>query len=273
MGGRCERVIGGEWEDQRADFTLGALRIRVEIERGWVDLLFAARQDPGEWFRAAHLIPFLGGDYEEGEPDPAASIAQIERVLPAHLRAIQACFAAGEYEATKRTLREQLRRQHGKPDARATGKEAGLGSPAHAGQLSEAVSSERHRVGDPPLADRIRWGVGRGLPIGLLYAALVLLMYYAKGPAYLGVPGTSVPSALGLYIVAGAIGGAIVGALLPLRRVTGGRSVIGIAVMLPVCAAFGTLLLGAPTDWRGAECFAVLSSGVLLGGFGGATTS
>ena len=125
---------------------------------------------------------------------------------------------------------------------------------------------------DPPLAERVRWGVSHGLLIGLLYAAFVLLMYYEKGPAYLGAPGISVSLALGLYIVSGTIGGAIVGALLPLHRRAGGRALIGIAVMLPVCAAFGTLLFGAPTGWRGAEWFAILSARLLLGGFGGVTT-
>jgi hypothetical protein len=131
---------------------------------------------------------------------------------------------------------------------------------------------ERRGVNDRPLAERIRWGVNRGLPIGLVYSAFVLSMYYVKGPAYLGAPGIPVSLGVGLYIVAGTIGGAIVGALLPLLRRTGGRALVGIAVMLPVCAAFGTMLFGAPTGWQGPEWFAILSSGFLLGGLGGATT-
>lgn len=125
---------------------------------------------------------------------------------------------------------------------------------------------------DPPLPNRLRWGASHGLLIGVLYAALVLFTYLMKGTGNLGHGGLPIGTALALYIASGSVGGAIVGALLPFRRQPGGRALIGVAVMLPVSAAFGTLLFGAPFVWGGAEWFGVLSSALLLGGIGGATT-
>lgn len=76
------------------------------------------------------------------------------------------------------------------------------------------------------LASRVRIGMRYGVFLGVVFSAFGAIAVVVSGPASLSRYSTTLLAVIGVYLVGGGLGGALVGALLPL-----GRSVIGAAVI------------------------------------------
>lgn len=105
------------------------------------------------------------------------------------------------------------------------------------------------------LPGRIVWGVAWGLFLAVAFTilgAILALIRALVGPAHGWQAGLSYLSVIGFYLVAGVVGGALVGLLYPLTRWWIGRRVAGIVVAVPITIAVRYTVYG-PGLWTEAE--------------------
>jgi hypothetical protein len=82
-----------------------------------------------------------------------------------------------------------------------------------------------------------------------MFSAWVVLVYLVGGRGAFDEMGTTVYAVLLCYYIAGIIGGALVGLLLPLTRTLVGRMLVGGIASLVVCVSAQTTLQGAAWHW------------------------
>lgn len=107
------------------------------------------------------------------------------------------------------------------------------------------------------ILSRARQGVLYGLMMAACYGVYVSGLYALKGPAPLG--GTGVFVILAGYVVAGAIGGATIGVLLPLTRwIAGAIAVYTLAASLIVASVLIAVDGIGNVDWSIVAVMAVI---------------
>lgn len=89
-----------------------------------------------------------------------------------------------------------------------------------------------------------------GLVMATLYSAYAVLLYLGAGPAVFARHGTSLLPVIVTYYVAGSVGGAAVGMLLPLTRYLLGQLVVGVVVASIVFFCITVAAQGPPSSWR-----------------------
>jgi hypothetical protein len=102
-----------------------------------------------------------------------------------------------------------------------------------------------------------------------LYILYVTGLYLLNGDSQFKKLHITFIEVVSSYLVGGIIGGAVVGLLLPLTRRRSGAILVGIVAGICVCMCFGFIDKGWPTQWPPETWFAWLTTGILLGGFGG----
>ena len=94
-----------------------------------------------------------------------------------------------------------------------------------------------------------------GMLMATIYAAYAVGLYLVEGAVPFSKNGTSLGIVLLVYYLAGGIGGAVVGLLMPLTRTLLGVVVVGIVVAFVVFFCIGTASSGpawrwTPSAWR-----------------------
>jgi hypothetical protein len=116
---------------------------------------------------------------------------------------------------------------------------------------------------DDRLSDRVRWGAGWGLYLGLGQCGLQLVAF-AAGKR----PTAALWALLPVYLVGGVLTGGIVGVLRPWADSDLRAAVVGFVAMVPVTFAL-FLLIASPVDFRAFSPWMELITAALLGGLGG----
>jgi len=89
---------------------------------------------------------------------------------------------------------------------------------------------------------QVRTGLGWGLAFATCYSGYVLLLWIARGRVVFDRVGMNVWEVILAYYGSGLVGGAIVGALLPLGRSRPGAALLGFLVAFPVLYTLGMFL-------------------------------
>ena len=100
------------------------------------------------------------------------------------------------------------------------------------------------------LRDDVRWGARWGSKVAVVYCLVGGALWLGR---WRGLESSAALELLGLwtaYAFGGVAGGALVGALLPLRESRGGRVLLGIAAGVPVFAGTFTWTNGPPWSWN-----------------------
>lgn len=105
-------------------------------------------------------------------------------------------------------------------------------------------------------------GLVLGLVAGAFLCFLALVVYSLRGPGTFDRLGVPLGTVLGLYIIGGAVGGALIGLMLPLTIRREGAAAVGIVGALPLYLA-GSILLGQEDLYSGAI------AAVIVGGAAG----
>lgn len=92
-----------------------------------------------------------------------------------------------------------------------------------------------------------------GLVMATLYSAYAVFLYVGSGPAIFARHGTNLLTVILTYYVAGSIGGAAVGMLLPLTRYLAGQLIVGVVVACIVFFCITVAAQGPPWSWRGED--------------------
>lgn len=113
----------------------------------------------------------------------------------------------------------------------------------------------------------IGWGIMRGLILAATYAVIALVIF-AVNPGAFDANDTTLPEVLVIYFLAGAAGGAIIGAARPL--LSRKRTAYAPAVVAMTIAVFGTFIIleGHPENWTGDEWITIIIAGPLFGVLG-----
>lgn len=119
------------------------------------------------------------------------------------------------------------------------------------------------------MRNRIGTSVIVGIVMATLYSLWVTVVYYLGGPSALAEHNLTLPMAVATYYFAGAIGGLIVGVMLPLARHPLGAILVGIVVGFVAFFSMGVATKGMPPEWSSRDWKGVLVLGLLWGGFGG----
>jgi hypothetical protein len=125
--------------------------------------------------------------------------------------------------------------------------------------------NRRIKLRSEPFPNRLRWGVRNGIGISLVYVGFAALQFLFNMNLRATYGDTLVPI-VGVYLIGGCLGGALVGLLLPFIRSRTVCGIIGFLVILPTAilthyvwltnadwgpsriatVVFGSLLIGAP---------------------------
>lgn len=113
----------------------------------------------------------------------------------------------------------------------------------------------------------LKWGVAWGAFVGLIYTAMAGGIIALRG----GMPDDSPPVMLilSLYVVAGVLGGAILGIARPWVTTRRRAMMLGPLIVAPVCCGFIMLGYGTPLQWDGPGWFAAVAGSIILGLMGG----
>lgn len=114
-------------------------------------------------------------------------------------------------------------------------------------------------------SSRLKWGAEWGLISGGVFALMALVVLALKGFPDIGMP---VAWFLVLYLLAGLVGGVLVGLTRPLMTTPTRTSMLGVVIALPIIAVLAPSALGPYPAWGGEEWGAVVLSSVVLGWFG-----
>lgn len=113
--------------------------------------------------------------------------------------------------------------------------------------------------------DRLRWGARWGLVTGAVIALAALGILGLKGFPDLGFP---IPALIGLYLLAGGVGGMLVGLTRHLMTTPTRASLLGVVIAVPVMMLLAPAALGPYASWNGEEFGGILLSSLFLGWFG-----
>lgn len=110
----------------------------------------------------------------------------------------------------------------------------------------------------------IGWGITRGLILAATYAVIALVIF-AVNPGAFDANETTLPEVPVIYFLAGATGGAVIGATRPLlSRKTTAYAPAVVAMTIAVFATF-VILEGHPQRWTGDEWITIAIAGPLFG--------
>lgn len=120
-----------------------------------------------------------------------------------------------------------------------------------------------------PFRFRPFWGMG----VGVLFA-IVLMMYFMVREQLLGdvslwAQGETLEQVIAMYLVAGMMGGLLLGVLLPWARDPLGAVVVGIIVVMPFFVLQAWVDAGRPGGEREIGWWSVVVGSALVGGLAG----
>ncbi len=111
----------------------------------------------------------------------------------------------------------------------------------------------------------IRWG----LAMATLMSAWVTFVVVAGSPDAFTKIGVTYQEVVAAYYAGGIVAGAIVGALLPLRRTFAGAALVGTVAAFPVWVGFWFVSEGAPQRWQSGDWYGIALFSVVFGIAGG----
>jgi len=103
------------------------------------------------------------------------------------------------------------------------------------------------RVARQSLMARVRWGASRGATLGVILTAVAIVGVLVTRGRSLQAVGMGLPLVAALYVLGCAVGGVIVGAMLPLARRISGLILLCILGVLPFMAM--TIFAGSGLRW------------------------
>lgn len=118
------------------------------------------------------------------------------------------------------------------------------------------------------LANRVRIGMRYGVFLGIVFSVFGAIAVVVSGPASLSRYGTTLPAVIGTYLAGGALGGAFVGALLPLGRSAVGAAVIGVLTAGLIGVGIRVSMYGL-APWVIRDTLTLLLFASVVGAFGG----
>jgi hypothetical protein len=119
------------------------------------------------------------------------------------------------------------------------------------------------RIQGEPIPLRLRWGVRNGLGISLVYVAFVALQFILNANMRATYADTLVPI-VGVYLIGGCVGGAMVGLLLPFIRSRTACGIVGALVILPMAILLHYVWL-TNADWRPSRIATVVFGSLMIG--------
>ena len=113
-------------------------------------------------------------------------------------------------------------------------------------------------------------GVGVGAVMATLYSLFVLVVFLVSGSDAFDKYETSLPIVVVTYYASGILGGATIGAFLPMAKHFLGRIVLGIIGGLIVFFCIVMAMEGPFWNWSSTDWETVAFAGVVMGGIAGA---
>jgi len=113
------------------------------------------------------------------------------------------------------------------------------------------------------------WGAGWGLFTGVIYSAFGMGVLLLRGGGSSARDEVSAPVLILFYLLAGLVGGVIVGLFRPLLKHRAWSTATGVIALLPASVGVLRLMAGPISGWGGAEWFAVFGTAAFLGGYFG----
>lgn len=130
--------------------------------------------------------------------------------------------------------------------------------------------TRRALPGKMPRHRNVPAGALVGLLFGLVYSVIAVVLFLARGQgAFEYQAGVSLLILMGVYMVGGVLGGAVVGLLLPWTNNRWGAVVVGMIAAVPVVTGVAIAMDGMPSGWSDASLGSLILTSVLLGGAGG----
>jgi hypothetical protein len=116
---------------------------------------------------------------------------------------------------------------------------------------------------------RVLRGAGGGVGLAMLYSIYAVVVAHTSGPQAFAKDGVTLETVVLTYLAGGIVGGAIVGALFPLRRSFVGAVVVGFVAVVPFIMGIFYSMTGVPTRWQSSDWLGVFvisaAFGVCLG--------
>jgi hypothetical protein len=119
------------------------------------------------------------------------------------------------------------------------------------------------------MSGRVLKGMAWGLGMAMLYSAYAIVLATVSGPEPFDKLGVTLETVVMTYLLGGVVAGAIVGALLPLRRTAVGRSFVGFVAAVPVFIGIFYAMQGNPARWDSSDWEGVVVISVAFGIAGG----
>lgn len=104
---------------------------------------------------------------------------------------------------------------------------------------------------------RVLRGVAGGVGLATLYSIYVVVVAHTNGPEAFAKDGVTLETVVVTYLVGGTVSGAIVGALLPLRRNIVGAVFVGFVAAVPLIMGIFYSISGSPTRWQSSDWMGV----------------
>jgi hypothetical protein len=118
---------------------------------------------------------------------------------------------------------------------------------------------------EKPLLERARLGILAGLGYAAVYSLVAVAVFRFKDPADLAKLHASLMQVVFAYVAGAVVGGALVGALLPITRWAPGAFLVGTAGTLPFFL-MASLLIASDAPWFPDQLVMALIASMLLGG-------
>lgn len=118
---------------------------------------------------------------------------------------------------------------------------------------------------DTSYKSNIFWCVVYGLGGGAVFTVWVTILFALRGTEPFDKQGVTFASVVLFYLLGGATGGLIAGALWPLTRSRAGAYLVGILVAFVVAAGLMFLLAGSPLRWDMAAILTILTMTLIYG--------
>src|SRR5258708_2171777 len=120
------------------------------------------------------------------------------------------------------------------------------------------------RVIERPAWVRFAWGGSWGVLFGGACSMLALVQWLLQGPTLFDRHHLTLSGLVATYLIGGAVGGAIAGALLIVARWKAGAAAIGVLTIVPLGAAIQFLTLG-DRHWDGASTATLVIGALAIG--------
>ena len=111
----------------------------------------------------------------------------------------------------------------------------------------------------------LKWGILRGLFLGSVYSAYVLLVYLIRGADAFSALGLTLGTLVAAYLGGGVVSGAVVGALRPLTKSHAGCIFVGTVAAVPTFLGVGLAMYGAFSQWTADDAGSVILAIAILG--------